>query len=121
MPPAEIISLPVLGKMLGANEQPEMVDFCIRQDTTVKVLREKLKEYGLQSTGKKVDLIERLREAPSDVPGKLTVLHSLFQPTQKGTRGSYTGKRMAKLSAQRITSSDVHGPARLKSRGHGSA
>ncbi|KAG2145144.1 hypothetical protein DEU56DRAFT_754025 [Suillus clintonianus] len=100
MPAAEIISLPVLGKMLGVNEQPEMIDFCIRQDTTVKVLREKLKEYGLQSTGKKVDLIERLREyATDDSSWRL-----LFQPAQKGTRGSYTGKRMAKLSAQRITS-----------------
>ncbi|KAG2113229.1 hypothetical protein DEU56DRAFT_919729 [Suillus clintonianus] len=100
MPAVEIISLPVLGKMLGVNEQPEMVDFCIRQDTTVKVLREKLKEYGLQSTGKKVDLIERLREyATDDSSWRL-----LFQPAQKGTRGSYTGKRMAKLSAQRITS-----------------
>lgn len=30
--------------------------------------------------------------------------HRLFQPTRKGVRGSYTGKRAEKLSAQRITS-----------------
>ncbi|KAG1763971.1 hypothetical protein EV702DRAFT_1205289 [Suillus placidus] len=89
MPAAEIISLPVLGKMLGVNEQPEMVEFAIQQDMTVKVLREKLKEYGLQSTGKKADLIERLREYATDD----TSWRLLFQPTQKGTRGSYTGKR----------------------------
>ncbi|KAG0694257.1 hypothetical protein DFH29DRAFT_880844 [Suillus ampliporus] len=100
MPAAEIISLPVLGKMLGVNEQPEMVEFAIWQDTTVKVLREKLKEYGLQSTGKKADLVERLRQYATDD----TSWRLLFQPAQKGTRGSYIGKRMAKLSAQRITS-----------------
>jgi len=31
-------------------------------------------------------------------------IHRLFQPSRKGTRGSYTGKRAAKLSAQRISS-----------------
>lgn len=32
----------------------------------MKMLREKLKEYGLQSTGRKADLIERLREYAAD-------------------------------------------------------
>lgn len=85
MPAAEIICLPELGKTLGANEQPQMVGFvmlvhlhhslqwwpltcecCRQQDTTVKTLREKLKEYGLQTSGKKADLIERLREYAAD-------------------------------------------------------
>ncbi|KAG2144160.1 uncharacterized protein EDB93DRAFT_1251757 [Suillus bovinus] len=66
MPAAEIICLPELGKMLGANEQPQMVEFVIQQDTTVKTLREKLKEYGLQTSGKKADLIECLHEYAAD-------------------------------------------------------
>lgn len=35
---------------------------------------------------------------------RLGIICRLFQPARKGMRGSYTGKRMAKLSAQRITS-----------------
>ncbi|KAG1877245.1 hypothetical protein F4604DRAFT_1924320 [Suillus subluteus] len=77
-----------------------MVEFVIQQDTTVKTLREKLKEYGLQTSGKKADLIECLCEYAADD----TSWRLLFQPARKGTRGSYTGKRTAKLSAQRITS-----------------
>ncbi|KAG1873455.1 hypothetical protein C8R48DRAFT_769887 [Suillus tomentosus] len=100
MPAAEIICLPELGKTLGVNEQPQTVEFVIQQDTTVKMLREKLKEYGLQTTGKKADLIERLREYAADD----TSWRLLFQPARKGARGSYTGRRTAKLSAQRITS-----------------
>ncbi|KAG1896037.1 uncharacterized protein F5891DRAFT_1193475 [Suillus fuscotomentosus] len=100
MPAAEIICLPELGKTLGVNKQPQTVEFVIQQDTTVKMLREKLKEYGLQTTGKKADLIERLREYAADD----TSWRLLFQPARKGARGSYTGRRTAKLSTQRITS-----------------
>ncbi|KAG1787536.1 uncharacterized protein HD556DRAFT_1312722 [Suillus plorans] len=100
MPAAEIICLPELGKTLGVNEQPQTVEFVIQQDTTVKMLREKLKEYGLQTTGKKADLIERLHKYAADD----TSWRLLFQPARKGTRGSYTGRRTAKQSAQRITS-----------------
>ncbi|KAL6305559.1 hypothetical protein BKA93DRAFT_824946 [Sparassis latifolia] len=95
----EVLQLPRPGQTVVGDDELEVIGFEITSQTTIPILKEKLKGYGLPVSGNKDALLEWLREFAAD---KESWRGLLLQPRQMQQRGARTGERANTQSAKHI-------------------
>ncbi|OBZ74112.1 hypothetical protein A0H81_06466 [Grifola frondosa] len=96
---SEILSLPQPGQTVTADEDLRTEDFEITPKTTIRVLKDKLQQYGCPVSGNKDALIERLRSFASE---KESWRGIILQPRARHQRGAQMGTAANKHSAKRV-------------------
>lgn len=81
-----------------------------RKGPTLKLLREKLKELGLPSSGKKADLLETLRQAVLEAKDELEQLEPETCPPERSPEGTGSG-----AGSGRVEDTELLGASRIQS------